>query len=135
MIARIWSGSVSAENGPRYLQLMRDVALPDYKAARGCVEAWCLHRENEESVDVTMLSFWTDWAAIKGFAGEDFAQAKYYDFDPRFLREMPRLVDHFEVIENHRDAPGPSPDNDQPGQRIWRPGDPRPAFDRGLGPG
>jgi hypothetical protein len=28
-----------------------------------------------------MLTFWDDIDAIKGFAGDDFGMAKYYDFD------------------------------------------------------
>ena len=47
-----------------------------------------------------MFTFWTNEEAIRGFAGDDPAKAKYYDFDPDFLLELEPEVTHFEVIES-----------------------------------
>ena len=38
-------------------------------------------------------------SAIRRFAGDDLAKAKYYDFDPDYLIELEPEVFHFEVIE------------------------------------
>ena len=46
-----------------------------------------------------MFTLWDDFAAIRRFAGDDFAKAKYYDFDSDFLLELEPDVTHFEVIE------------------------------------
>ena len=35
-----------------------------------------------------MFTLWDDSSAIRRFAGEDLAKAKYYDFDPDFLLEL-----------------------------------------------
>lgn len=98
MIARHWHGRVPATLAADYLKLMRDVALPDYRAAPGNVSAMCLHRAEGEIVHVEMLSLWRDEAAIRGFAGEDMTLAKYYDFDPDYLLELETSVRHYEVI-------------------------------------
>jgi hypothetical protein len=99
MIARHWHGRVPATLAADYLKLMRDVALPDYRATAGNLFAWCLHRPEGEIVHVEMLTWWEDEAAIRRFAGEDLTLAKYYDFDPDYLLELETSVRHYEVIE------------------------------------
>ena len=98
MIARRWHGRVPDEKAEAYLRLMREVALPDYKSVAGNRGAWCLHRRDGEVVHVEMFTLWEDEAAIRRFAGEDLARAKYYDFDPDYLLELEPQVIHFEVI-------------------------------------
>lgn len=97
MIARIWTGAVRAGDAAAYLDLMQQVAIPDYRSIAGNEGAWCLHRAVEDRVQVSMLTFWRDMDAIKGFAGSDVDKAKYYDFDADYLVEAPDRVIHFEV--------------------------------------
>ena len=104
MIARIWHGMVPASKSEAYLELMRNVALPEYLATQGNRGAWCLHRAEGDITHFEMLTFWDDVDAIKRFAGDDYAQAKYYPFDSDFLIEMEPRVLHFEV------SPASSPD-------------------------
>lgn len=103
MIARRWHGRVLARKAPEYLQLMRDVAIPDYRSIAGNRGAWCLHRTEGEVLHVEMLSFWSNEAAIRAFAGEDIAAAKYYEFDDLFLIEKEPHVLHFELISGSGD--------------------------------
>ena len=98
MIVRNWHGRVPAALSDRYLALMREVALPDYKATPGNLGAWCLTRPEGEVVHFEMLTFWADLEAIKRFAGADFEHAKYYDFDAEFLLEQEPFVRHYEAV-------------------------------------
>ena len=98
MIARRWHGRVLAAKAEDYLRLMVEVGLPDYRATPRNRGAWCLHKVDGDVVHVEMLTFWEDEAAIRRFAGDDIARAKYYDFDPDFLLEQEPTVEHFEVI-------------------------------------
>ena len=98
MIARRWHGRVPGSKAEAYFRLMAEVALPDYRATPGNVRAWCLHRCEGDVVHVETLTFWEDEAAIRRFAGDDMACAKYYDFDPDFLLELEPTVEHFELI-------------------------------------
>ena len=99
MIARRWHGRVPGERAAEYLQLMAEVGLPDYRWTRGNRGAWCLFRRDNGVVHVEMFTLWDDLSAIRRFAGDDLAKAKYYDFDPAYLVEMEPEVVHFEVIE------------------------------------
>ena len=99
MIARRWHGRVPAPKAKEYLGLMASVGLPDYRSTPGNRGAWCLHRDQGDIVDVEMFTLWTDLDAIRRFAGDDLAKAKYYDFDPDFLLELEPRVTHFEVVE------------------------------------
>lgn len=98
MIARRWHGRVPAEKAREYLQLMKDVGLPDYRATDGNRGAWCLTRRERDVVHVEMFTFWENEAAIRRFAGNEMTKAKYYDFDPDFLLELEPEVTHFEVV-------------------------------------
>ena len=98
MIVRNWHGRVPAALSARYLALMREVALPDYKATPGNLGAWCLTRTEGEVTHFEMLTFWTDLEAVKRFAGQDFDQAKYYAFDGDFLLEQEPYVRHYEAV-------------------------------------
>ena len=95
MIARLWTGRVRREDAPRYLRLMNDVALPDYRATDGNLGAWTLHRVEGECVEVRMFTLWRDEASIAAFAGADITLAKYYDFDDEFLLLKSERVEHF----------------------------------------
>jgi hypothetical protein len=99
MIARRWQGRLPTAKAEAYLRLMREVALPDYRSTEGNRGAWCLHRRDGDIVHVEMFTLWEDEAAIRRFAGDDIAAAKYYDFDDDFLLEKEPHVVHFEVID------------------------------------
>lgn len=99
MIARRWHGRVPASKSRDYLHLMREVALADYRSTKGNRGAWCLHRAEGDVVHVEMFTLWEDEAAIRRFAGEDMAAARYYDFDEDFLLELEPEVVHFDVVD------------------------------------
>lgn len=96
LIVRHWHGRVPASRGAEYLDLMRTVAIPDYRGIDGNLGAFCWHRTIGDVLDVAMVSWWRDYDCIRAFAGEDIAVAKYYPFDAEFLIEMEPHVTHFE---------------------------------------
>jgi hypothetical protein len=99
-IARIWHGVVPTAKADAYLRLMREVALPDYRATPGNQGAWCLTRRAGDVVHFEMLTFWEDVAAIRRFAGEQYEVAKYYDFDGDYLIEKEPHVRHYEAVDH-----------------------------------
>ena len=98
MIARRWHGRIPGQKADAYLKLMREVGIADYRATPGNRGAWCLHRAEGDVVHVEMFTFWEDEAAIRRFAGDDIAIAKYYDFDGDYLLEKEPHVLHFDVV-------------------------------------
>ena len=99
MIARIWHGKVPVSKGDEYLDLMRRIALPEYRGTRGNLGAWCLRRTEADVMHFEMLTFWENIDAIQRFAGNDCTKAKYYDFDSSYLIEMEPYVRHYEMYQ------------------------------------
>ena len=97
MIARRWHGRIPARTAEDYLERMRSVALPDYRSTPGNRGAWCLHRREGDIVHVEMFTLWDDEQAIRRFAGDDIARARYYEFDDAYLIEKELEVVHFQA--------------------------------------
>lgn len=98
-ITRIWHGRTHAEHAEEYLQVLIDTGVADYNSIAGnlSVEIW------REIVD-DVCHFWTvtKWDSIESivqFAGEDYAKAKYYREDDRYLLEFEPTVRHCETFE------------------------------------
>ena len=98
-IARTWHGTTSAEKADAYLELMRTVALPDYRSIPGNLGAFTLVRREGESTHFLMVTFWESEEAIAAFAGERIAAAKFYDFDDSFLIVKEPTATHYEVYD------------------------------------
>ncbi|MEX1014206.1 MAG: antibiotic biosynthesis monooxygenase [Candidatus Paceibacterota bacterium] len=98
MIARIWHGRTKKEDYEEYTDLMKSIAIPDYKNTKGFVDLTFLRRIENEIAHFTLITFWEDLEVIKNFAGEDFEKAKYYPEDERFLLEFEEKVIHNEVF-------------------------------------
>ena len=97
MIARIWHGRVPAAKSDAYLGHMREVAIPRYRAVPGNIAAYALRRFEGDVAHIEMLTFWESLEAIKGFAGENVEEARYYDFDKDFLLEYEPTCRHYEM--------------------------------------
>lgn len=97
MIVRIWRGQIAQDQAAEYGKLMRERAIPDYRATPGNIDAWCLTKDMDDYVEFMMLTRWKDLESIQAFAGDNVERARYYDFDPNFLISMPECVEHFEV--------------------------------------
>ena len=85
MIARTWHGAVPLAKSDAYLELMRNVAIPDYTKTPGNRGAYVLHRVDGDVAHFIMLTYWDSLDAVRGFAGDDVSVAKYYDFDAGYL--------------------------------------------------
>ena len=98
MIARTWHGVTPLAKADEYLRLMRTVAVPDYQAIAGNRGVYVMRRIEGETAHFLLLTLWDSEDAIRQFAGEDIAKAKYYDFDPDYLLELEPTVTHYEVF-------------------------------------
>lgn len=99
MITRIWHGATPVAKADEYLNLMRTVAIPDYRAIPGNTGAYALRRIEGDTAHFLMVTFWESETAIRAFAGENINKAKYYDFDKRFLLELEPSSTHYEMYE------------------------------------
>jgi len=99
MITRIWHGRSTAAKSDEYLDLMRRVAIPDYRATPSNKGAYALRRIEGDVAHFLMVTFWESEDAIRAFAGDDISVAKYYDFDKDFLLEMEPVSTHYETYD------------------------------------
>jgi heme-degrading monooxygenase HmoA len=99
MITRIWHGRTKAAKSDECLNLMRTVAIPDYRSIPGNKGAYALRRIEGDTSHFLMVTFWESEDAIRAFAGDDISVAKYYDFDRNFLLEMEPTSTHYETYD------------------------------------
>ncbi len=99
MITRIWHGKTPAAKADEYLNLMRTIAIPDYRSTPGNHGAYALRHIEGEIAHFLMITFWESEDAIHAFAGNDISVAKYYDFDKDFLLEMEPSAAHYEMYD------------------------------------
>ena len=99
MMARIWHGATPTTKSDEYLNLMRTIAIPDYRAAPGNRGAYALRRVEGDTAHFLMVTFWESELAIRAFAGDDISRAKYYDFDKDFLLELEPCSTHCEMYD------------------------------------
>jgi len=100
MIARVWHGRVPLSKSEAYLEHMRTVAIPRYRAVLGNLSAYALLRVEGSIAHIEMLTFWESLEAIKGFAGDNVDEARYYDFDKDFLLEFEPTCRHYQAYES-----------------------------------
>jgi heme-degrading monooxygenase HmoA len=99
MITRIWHGRTTAAKSDEYLNLMRTVAIPDYRSTPGNKGAYALRRIEDDTAHFLMVTFWESEDAIRAFAGDDIRVAKYYDFDKSLLLELEPTSSHYETYD------------------------------------
>jgi len=99
MITRIWHGRTPAAKADEYLNLMRTIAIPDYRSTPGNQGAYALRRMDGKTAHFLMVTFWESEEAIRTFAGNDISVAKYYDVDKNFLLEMEPYSTHYDMYD------------------------------------
>lgn len=100
MILRRWTGRIRTAEEAEYRAYIAATGGADYRSTPGNLGWQMLFRElGDGASEVTTLSWWTDLTAIEAFAGADYALARYYPDDNRFLLERPLNVDHFRVAD------------------------------------
>ena len=105
MIARMWHGRVPASKSDAYYEYLLQTGVPEYAATPGNKGVQVLRKTEDGVTHFLLVTLWESVDAIKRFAGEDYARAKYYPADDEFLLEREARVQHFEVLAN---APAPS---------------------------
>lgn len=98
MVVRMWHGRVPTNKAPAYRAFLKQRAVPDYRNVPGNRSVHILERQEGEVTHFITLTFWESVNAIKGFAGDDIEQAKYYPEDQDFLLEYEPRVVHYEVV-------------------------------------
>jgi heme-degrading monooxygenase HmoA len=97
MIARIWHGITRLRDADRYLAFLQERAIPDYRATLGNQAVYILRQLDGEVAHFLIVTHWDSLDAVRAFAGDDIAKAKYYPEDHGFLLEFEPTVQHYEL--------------------------------------
>jgi hypothetical protein len=68
------------------------------RARRAVAAVYILERPDGEQTHFITMTFWRDEMAIRRFAGDDMARARYYPEDKDFLLEFEPEVVHYEIV-------------------------------------
>jgi heme-degrading monooxygenase HmoA len=98
VIARTWHGRVPAAKADAYRAFLDRSGLSDYRATPGFRGLLVLRRTEDDVTHYELTTLWDSWDAIRRFAGDDPARAKYYPEDDDFLLEKEPTVTHHEVL-------------------------------------
>lgn len=98
MIARLWRGWVETDRADEYVEYINRTGIAEYRRTPGNLGAQMWTRDlGEGRTEVLTLSWWESTEAIRGFAGDDIAQAVFYPEDDRYLIDRETTVTHYEV--------------------------------------
>jgi len=98
VIARTWHGRVPATKAEAYRAFLDRSGLSEYRATPGFRGILVFRRTEVDVTHYVLTTFWDSWDAVRRFAGEDPARAKYYPEDDDFLLEKEPTVTHHEVL-------------------------------------
>jgi heme-degrading monooxygenase HmoA len=98
-IARMWHGRSRAGDADAYWKFIHERAVPDYRSVPGNLEVKLMRRLDGNVCHFITFTVWESLDAIRGFAGENIAKAKYCPEDKGFLLEFEEHVTHWEVAE------------------------------------
>lgn len=97
MIARLWHGWTRPENAAPYEALLTNTILPGIHRVAGYRGAYLLRRDRGAEVEFVTITLFESMEAVKGFAGEDYAQAVIEPEPARLLARFDRTSEHYEI--------------------------------------
>ncbi|HEY3010302.1 MAG TPA: hypothetical protein VGJ63_19880 [Micromonosporaceae bacterium] len=98
MIMRVWRGWVSTDRTDAYVAYIEDTGISEYHQTSGNLGAQLVTRDlGDGRTEVLTLSWWDSLDSVRGFAGDDVEQAKFYPEDEQYLVEKETTVRHYTV--------------------------------------
>ena len=98
-ITRIWHGRTRAEDADEYLQYVIETGVADYRSVPGNLSAEIWRDVEDDVCHFWTVTKWDSVESLKLFAGDDYAKAKYYPEDEKYLLEFEPTVRHCETFE------------------------------------
>ncbi len=97
-IMRIWRGWTRRADAEAYEEYLLRTGFAEYGATRGNEGVRMTRRDQGDTTEFCLVTFWADWEAVRAFAGDDPEKAVFYPDDDRFLVERERTVSHYELF-------------------------------------
>lgn len=96
-IARVWHGSTLKTKADEYEKYLFEAGIKKILAIPGNLGVQSFRRNDGQTTEFTVISFWESIDAIKRFAGEDYEKTHHLPKDPEYLLKLEPFVLHHEV--------------------------------------
>jgi hypothetical protein len=113
MICRMWNGYLTHANAPQYEKYLTQELFPHLEASigdRGYLGYQVLRAQHGNEVRITTLVWFTSLAAVRSFAGEDFAKAVLTDKAKSLVSRWDEEATHHEVVDTTARIGSEAPD-------------------------
>ena len=97
-IARMWRGHVRAADADAYQKHLDEGGVQKIRQIAGNVGVQMFRRDEGETTEFVVISYWKRAADIKNFTGPDWEKVKPLPDDARWLVPPEASVTHYEVI-------------------------------------
>ena len=98
-VARMWRGKVPLAKAAEYQRYLYDSGIKQLKAIPKNEGVELLRRDDSDSAEFVVISYWPDKDAIHAYAGKDIDHVHDLPRDAEYLGpDREKLVKHFEVI-------------------------------------
>jgi heme-degrading monooxygenase HmoA len=99
LILRRWAALIRTADREAYTAYIAGTGGSDYTSTPGNRGYQMTMRDlGDGTTEVATLSWWISFEAIRAFAGEDIAIARYYPEDDRYLLTRPEHVEHHRIV-------------------------------------
>ena len=99
LILRRWAALIRTADRETYTAYIARTGGADYISVPGNRGYQMVMRDlGDGTTEVATLSWWTSLDAIRAFAGEDIAVARYYPEDDLYLLTRPEHVEHHQIV-------------------------------------
>jgi heme-degrading monooxygenase HmoA len=104
MILRMWRARATISRAGDYIRHATTVVFPKIRAIEGHRGDYLLRPEEEEGVELVVLTLWESMEAVRRFAGPDPDKAVVEPGAQAGLTSFDDYVTHFEVVDSMADS-------------------------------
>ena len=98
MIARLWTGSTSVGDAPKYLAHLERNVIPELSSISGHRGIYVLQRAEADTATFIVITLWESMESIRRFSGPDVEAAVVAPEALAVLRSYERRVTHYDVV-------------------------------------
>jgi heme-degrading monooxygenase HmoA len=98
VIARFWSAQTTPTQAPAYIEHLKTKVLPVLQKVNGYAGVTLLKREENDKVEIIVITQWSSLEAIRGFAGDDLEEAVVADEAAALLTWFDSRVKHYDIV-------------------------------------
>ena len=83
-----------------FLRYLNETGVKETSSTFGFKGAQVLVRDLANQIEVTLITYWSNFEVIEAFSGKNINEAKLYAEDYKYKLEPDNFVSHYEVVEN-----------------------------------